>query len=362
MNIFITGGAGFIGSVLARELILAGYAVTVYDALIFGREPLIPIIGHPGFTLVHADIRDHDTLRHALNGQEIVIHLACISNDPSFELDPTLGADVNYNCFLPLVRYAKEAGVQRFIYASTSAVYGIQDAPAVTEDLTPAPLTPYATCKLLCESLLLHAREPGFEVAIFRPATVCGVSPRQRLDLVVNTLTAQAVVNRHITVKGGDQFRASIHIDDMVELYVRAVRAPAEIIDGEIFNVGYANNKVLHLASKIARVCGLDAAKDIEIAPSNDERSYRVSSKKMDEKFHFRPMLPVEKAVLDLAKAIRGGAIPNPMTCANYYNISRMQQVLAQGHEIINPLPRSAAQWPPSRSISRPRRRPNPRR
>src|SRR5207248_8959348 len=206
-------------------------------------------------------------------------HLACVSNDPSFELDPALGKSINYDAFLPLVEKSKRRGVKRFVYASSSSVYGIKDEEDVTEELPLEPLTDYSRYKAMCEDVLSRAREPGFTTLTLRPATVCGYSPRLRLDLSVNILTNLAFHRREITVFGGEQRRPNLHIRDMTDLYVQSLRWPAEKIDGKVYNAGWQNLTIRQIAELVKAEVGDDVR--IVTSPTDDPRSYHVSSEKI---------------------------------------------------------------------------------
>ncbi|MDH5536754.1 MAG: SDR family oxidoreductase, partial [Betaproteobacteria bacterium] len=271
------------------------------------------------------DIRDTALLRRVLPGVDAVIHLACISNDPSFELDPALGKSINYDAFVELVKISKDSGAHRFIYASSSSVYGIKEDQDVTEDLPLEPLTDYSKYKALCEEVLMREKAPGFTVLIIRPATVCGYSPRLRLDLTVNILTNHAVSERAIKVFGGEQMRPNIHIDDMVRVYLEALKWPAEAIDGRVYNVGYHNFKVREIADMVKEVIGPDIR--IVTTPTNDNRSYHVSSEKIKRELGFSPQRALVDAVRDLSDAFAANKIPDSMTDDRYYNIRRMQRV-----------------------------------
>src|ERR1700674_5230001 len=194
-RVLVTGGAGYVGSRLVPKLLDAGYEVTVLDLYIFGDDIFERLRENAKLREVRGDLRNPADVARALDGCDAVIHLACISNDPSFDLDPTLGRSINYDCFRPLVKASKDAGVRRFIYASSSSVYGIRDTPEVTEDLPLLPLTDYSKYKALCEDVLIEEREPGFGTVILRPATICGYAPRLPLDLTVNILTNHAINN-----------------------------------------------------------------------------------------------------------------------------------------------------------------------
>lgn len=328
-RVLVTGGAGYVGAVLVPKLLDRGYQVRVLDWYLFGQHVLDAVKGHPNLEQVKGDLCDEATVRHVVRGCDAVIHLACISNDPSFELDPALGRAVNYEAFGPLVRLSKDSGVRRFIYASTSSVYGVKNEQNVTEDLPLEPLTDYSKYKALCEDLLLKERASGFVTLILRPATVCGYSPRQRLDLTVNILTNHAVNTRRIVVFGGEQLRPNIHIDDVADAYVSTLEWPTDVIDGQIFNVGYENCKVKDLAEMVRSVVGDDGI-EIVSSPMDDRRSYHVSSEKIRRELGFTPKRTLEDAVRDLCAAFADGRIPNPMTETRYYNIKAMQAMLSE--------------------------------
>ncbi|MBI2998985.1 MAG: NAD-dependent epimerase/dehydratase [Deltaproteobacteria bacterium] len=322
-TVVVTGGAGYVGSALVPKLLDRGYRVRVLDLFIFGDDVLRSAAESPNLEQIKGDLRDRSLLKRALAGCDAVIHLACISNDPSFELDPELGKSINYDAFLPLVSLSKDSGVRRFVYASSSSVYGVKEEKDVTEDLPLKPLTDYSKYKALCEEVLLKERAPGFVTLILRPATVCGYSPRLRLDLTVNILTNHAINHKKITVFGGTQMRPNIHIDDVVDLYVKALEWPDESVDGKIFNAGYQNLRVIQIAEIVRSVVGEDV--DIHTALTNDNRSYQISSEKIRRELGFVPMRSIDDGVRDLMAAFRDGKVPNPMTDIRYYNIKTMQ-------------------------------------
>jgi nucleoside-diphosphate-sugar epimerase len=327
----VTGGAGYVGSVLVPRLLALGHKVTVLDLFLYGHDVFDGVRGHPNLVQVVGDIRSEDAVAKAVTGCDSVIHLACISNDPSYELDPDLGRSINYDCFRPLVKAAKKAGVNRFVYASSSSVYGIKDEVEVTEDLSMEPLTDYSKFKALCEDILEEEREPGFTTLTIRPATVCGYGPRQRLDVIVNILTNHAVNNRKIKVLGGEQTRPNIHIDDMCSVYELSLSAPAEKIDGKIYNAGGDNETVNSLAQMVKRVVEQDNVYggeiELVVEPTNDNRSYRVSSKKIGDELGWYPQKTIEDAVRDLLAAFKDGRLKDTMTDGRYFNIKTMQSV-----------------------------------
>lgn len=324
-NVLVTGGAGYVGAVLVPKLLDKGYGVKVIDLYIYGEDVLNAVKNNPNLREVKGDIRDKKLLKREIPGTDAIIHLACISNDPSYELDPALAKSINYDAFFDLVEVSEANGVHRFIYASSSSVYGIKDEQNVTEDLPLMPLTDYSKYKVMCEEVLLKKREPGFVTLILRPSTVCGYSPRLRLDLTVNILTNHAINNRKITVFGGQQMRPNIHIADMVEAYLQALEWPDEAINGKIYNVGYENYKVIEIAEMVRRVVGPEI--EIITIPTDDNRSYHISSEKIKRDLGFLAKHSIEEAVHDLVAAFRAGKVPNPMTDIRYYNIKTMQHL-----------------------------------
>lgn len=322
-EVLVTGGAGYVGSVLVPKLLRRGYRVKVLDLYLYGELVLDPLLDTTNLVQVKGDIRDRALLQKVIPGCDAVIHLACISNDPSFELNPALGKSINYDAFFGLVDVSKDSGVRRFIYASSSSVYGLKDEGNVTEDLALRPLTDYSKYKALCEDVLLKKREPGFTTLILRPATVCGYSPRLRLDLIVNILTNHAVINRKISVFGGTQMRPNIHIEDVTDLYVKSLEWPDKAIDGQIFNAGYENHPISEIAEITRNVVGEDVK--IVASPTDDLRSYHISSEKIQRQLGFKPSLTIEDAVTGLVAAYGAGKIPSPMTDPRYYNIKMMQ-------------------------------------
>lgn len=326
-HVLVTGGAGYVGSSLVPRLLAAGHKVTVYDIMYFGSDHLPK--DNPNLRVLEADIRDTAAFRAACNGVDAVIHLACISNDPSFELDEGLSTSINFECFEPMVVAAKEAKVRRFIYASTSSVYGVSDAPDVTEDHPLVPLTLYNKFKGMCEPLLFKHQSDDFTCVTIRPSTVCGYAPRLRLDLSVNILTNHAVNNRKITVFGGDQMRPNIHIEDMVDLYMLLLDLPKEKIAGETFNAGYRNMTISEIADVVKSVVTEEFPElgPIEIVrtPSDDKRSYHVNSDKIRRAIGFEPNRSVEQAVRDLCAAFKAGKIPNSLTDERYINVRTLK-------------------------------------
>lgn len=326
-HVLVTGGGGYVGNVLVPQLLGAGYRVTVYDTFYYGQDTLP--LDNPGLTIVPGDIRDTDSIAKALQGVDAAIHLACISNDSSFELDERLSTTINLDAFEPLVAAAKAAGVRRFIYCSSSSVYGVSEAPDVTETHPLVPLTLYNRYKGECEPLLFKHMSDGFTCVTIRPATVCGYSPRCRLDLSVNILTNHAINNGMITVFGGGQKRPNLHIADMVDLYQLLLEVPADKIQGEIFNAGYQNHTIMEIAGFVKKVVEAEFPEKTEIGikvtETDDNRSYHINSDKIKRALGFVPKRSIEDAVRDLCHAFKRGALPNSMDNDWYYNVRTMK-------------------------------------
>jgi len=327
-RVLVTGGAGYKGCILVPKLLSAGYEVVVYDLMLFGSGGLP---SDPRLRVVTADIRDTASYAAAVEGCDSVIHLACISNDPSYELDPALSKTINYDCFEPMVKASKRAGVRRFVYVSSSSVYGVSEAPEVTEEHPLVPLTDYSKYKGLCEAALAKYRAGDFTTVVMRPATVCGHSPRMRFDLTVNILTNHAIQRGVITVFGGAQKRPNTHIDDVTELYVKMLEYPAHLVNGEIFNAGYENHTVAQLAQMaktvVERAFPERAPIRIETTSTNDNRSYHVSSRKIAEKLGYRPSRTIEDAIRDLCSAFKAGKFDNSLANDDYINVKVVKKL-----------------------------------
>ena len=321
-KIFITGGAGYVGAVLVPYLLEKGHKVTVLDLMIYG-EDVLP--SHKNLKKIKGDIRDQNLLNKELQNNDILIHLACISNDPSFELNPKLGKSINFDAFEPLVKISRKSNINRFIYASSSSVYGIKKEKDVTEDMSLEPLTDYSKFKGECEKILNTYKSDDFITTTIRPSTVCGYARRQRLDLVVNILTNHAFHKREIKVFGGEQLRPNIHIFDMVRAYECLLNAKRELVTGKIFNAGYENQTVNHLASQVKKVIGDDV--EIKQLESNDNRSYHISSKKIEKELGFKTVKTIEDAIKDLKNAFDEKKLVNTLEDEKYFNIKRMNNI-----------------------------------
>jgi nucleoside-diphosphate-sugar epimerase len=325
-RVAIVGGAGYVGSALVPTLLDRGYEVKVLDLFIFGDQLFKDVPRKSALTCVKVDVRNAEGLRRELSGMDAVIHLACVSNDPSFELDPALGKSINYDAMSGFIEAVRACKIRRLIYASSSSVYGVREEPNVTEESPCTPLTDYSKFKLLCEQLLLSADLGETEFVIVRPATVCGYAPRLRLDLTVNILTIHGLVKKEITVFGGRQLRPNINMKDMIEVYRVLLEAPKGKIHRQVFNAGYSNRSVSEIAELVRRQLG-DSSIRLDYQSSNDLRSYHVNSDKLANVLGFRANFSLEDAVQSLVDAYRAGRIPDALTRPAYYNIKVMQSL-----------------------------------
>jgi nucleoside-diphosphate-sugar epimerase len=330
-KIIVFGGGGYCASVLVPQLLNEEWDVTVFDTFWYGSDHLPKV---SNIHLVQGDVRDLAKVKEALKGMEFVLHLACISNDASFELDEKLSTSVNLESFEPLVLAAKEAGVKRFVFASSSSVYGVSDSPNVTEDHPLVPLTLYNKYKGMCEPLLLKHTDNNFVGVIFRPATVCGYGSRQRLDLSVNILTNHAINKSKITVFGGDQLRPNLHVQDYADLCKLLLSAPSEKIANETFNCGFQNMSIMNIAKTVKKIVEETFPEKgeipIEVTTSDDPRSYHINSDKIKRVLDFQPKHTIEEAVRDLCHAFKAGKLPNSFDNNKYFNVRTMKAIGAK--------------------------------
>ncbi|MCA6246177.1 MAG: SDR family oxidoreductase [Phenylobacterium sp.] len=311
MNLLVTGACGYKGSVLVPKLLAAGHRVTAFDIQWFGNE----LPAHDRLTVIAGDVRDVHAV--PLEDVDAIIHLASVANDPCGDLDPRLTWEISALATMRLADQAVRKGVRQFIYASSGSVYGVKDEPEVTEDLEPEPLTEYNKTKMVAERVLLSYADQ-MSVQIVRPATVCGVSPRMRLDVSVNMLTMQALTNGRITVFGGDQVRPNIHIDDITDLYIFLLERPG--ITG-VFNAGFENISIREIAERVAR----SIPAEIVVTPSNDPRSYRQNSDKLRQA-GFSPRKTVDDAIREIVVAYQRGDLKD---IDRWHNLKWMQRMMA---------------------------------
>ncbi len=331
-SIFITGGAGYAGSSLVPKLLNKGFRVTVYDIMYY-TDNFLPR-NNPNLSIIKGDIRDSEKIGVSCKNHDVFIHLACISNDTSFALDEKLSTSINLDAFEPMVLAAKKSEIKRFIYASSSSVYGISEKKNVTEEHPLVPLTLYNKYKGMCEPILFKYTDNNFEGVIFRPATVCGYAPRQRLDLSVNILTNFAINKGFIKVFGGNQLRPNLHVDDYCDAVEKLILSETAKISNQIFNIGYQNLSIIEIATLVKKVVEkkFPEKKNIEIIKekSDDNRSYHINSDKIKNLLGYSPKRSIENAVEDLCDAFKSGLLPNSFNEDIYFNINRMKNIQAK--------------------------------
>ena len=309
LNLLVTGGCGYVGTPLTQSLLAAGHTVTVVDVQWFGNY----LPAHPSLTVIKADIRDIERIPMA--GFDAILHLANVANDPCADLDSKLNWEVNALATMRLVEKAIEHGVGQFIYASSGSVYGVKEEARVTEDLSLVPISDYNKTKMVSERVLLSYADQ-ICVNIVRPATVCGVSARQRLDLSVNILTMSALTKGVITVFGGDQTRPNIHLRDMIRVYHHFLEVGRDFPG--IFNAGFENISIRDIADRVTK----HIPAEVVCTPSNDPRSYRLCSDKLLAT-GFTPSFCVEDAILEVKAAFEAGLLRDE---ERHYNIKTMKQ------------------------------------
>ena len=313
-NVLITGGSGYVGSRLIYKLLdETNYKIINYDLSLFGDRHLPR---HENFLYYKEDITDHKKFEEVIikNKVDAVLHLACISNDPTYELNSELSKKINFDCFEDIVKISKRHKVKKFIYASTCSVYGISDSPNVVETNELKPITDYNKYKALCEPILQKYLDKNFKGIIIRPATVCGFSEKMRFDLTVNILTNYAYNKGFIRVFGGKQSRPNCHIDDMCDLYKKLINEDITQFNGEIFNVGTENLKIIEVAEKVKEVLYNKLNRkdiDIRVEKSSDIRSYMINSDKVKNLLGFQFKKTVSNAIEDLCDAFEKKIIKN---------------------------------------------------
>lgn len=313
MNIFLTGGCGYKGTVLVPKLVAAGHTVRVLDTMWFGNF-LQP---HPNLTVVKGDVRDIEDI--SVEGVDAVIHLSSVANDPCGDLDPKLTWEISALATMQLADKAARCGVKQFIYASSGSVYGVKDEDQVTEDLELKPISEYNKTKMVSERVLLSYADK-MAIQIVRPATVCGYSPRMRLDVAVNLLAMQALAKGKITVFGGDQTRPNIHIDDITDLYVFLLSKPE--VTG-VFNAGFENISILDIAHLVTKQVPVE----ILVTASSDPRSYRVNSDRLLAT-GFKPKKTVDDAISEIVEKFRSGVLRDE---DHFYNLRWMEKTVLKG-------------------------------
>jgi len=324
-NIFITGGGGYVGTRLVPILLKKNYYITVYDTFYYGNK----LQKNKNLKIVKGDIRNIKKLSNNCKNHDIFLHLACISNDSGFELNNKLSKSINFDCFEEIVIQAKKAGIKRFIYASSSSVYGVSKKKNVIETDPLIPLTLYNKYKGMCEPLLFKHTDKNFVGTIFRPATVCGYSPRMRLDLSVNILTNFAYNKKTIKVFGGNQLRPNLHILDYCDAVLKLMKAHVKKIANQIFNVGKENLTINNISLMVKKIIEKKISQKIKIVKtkSNDKRSYHINSDKILKQLKFKAKRTVKDAVIELYKAFAKGWIPKSFDLDEYYNVQTLKKL-----------------------------------
>lgn len=308
MRVLVTGGCGYKGTVLVPKLLAAGHQVVAFDIMWFGNF-LTP---HRNLMVVKGDVRNIDEI--PLSGVDAIIHLSSVANDPCGDLDPKLTWEISCLATMQLADKAVRTGIKRLIYASSGSVYGVKDEPQVTEDLELKPISEYNKTKMVAERVLLsYAKD--MVIQIVRPATVCGYSPRMRLDVSVNLLTMQALMREEITVLGGKQTRPNIHIDDITDLYLFMLDHPEHT---GVYNAGFENLSIMEIAERVAE----HAPANIVVKESNDPRSYRVNSDRLLAT-GFKPKKTVNDAIAEIVHKYRLGVLHDEDM---FYNLRWMQR------------------------------------
>jgi nucleoside-diphosphate-sugar epimerase len=329
-RILVTGGFGYAGSRLTPHLLALGHHVRVIDLMLYTEAGLDALKADKAFPqwqdrfeLVRGDIRDPKTVAQAVAGLDTVIHLAAISNDPTGDIDETLTRQVNFDAIGLLLAQARTAGVKRFINASSSSVFGVRDVADINESLEPEPITFYSKYKMLSEWLVTAAASADFCTVNIRPATICGYSPRQRFDLTVNKLTADAVRKRVITVHGGEQRRPNVGMTDMINLYGLLVETDTQKINGRTFNFGFENLKVIEIA-RVIQAELKDLNVEIRVTDTLDKRDYHISSAKILRELDYQPVSSIRAEVANLRQALDSGAFPD-IDAPEHYNMKFMK-------------------------------------
>jgi nucleoside-diphosphate-sugar epimerase len=329
-KILVTGGFGYVGSRLTPHLLGLGHHVRVLDLMLYTAVGLDALRADPNFRewkerfdFIEGDIRDPELVGRAVAGVDTVIHLAAISNDPTGDIDEVLTRQVNFDAVGMLLALAKAADVKRFINASSSSVFGVRNVADINEKLEPEPITFYSKYKMLSEWLAAGAASPDFCAVNIRPATICGYSPRQRFDLTVNKLTADAIRKHVITVHGGEQRRPNVGMTDMINLYGLLAKTDAKKINGRTFNFGFENLKVIEIAKLIQSELK-DLRVEIRITDALDLRDYHISSAKILKELDYQPVSSIRAEVANLRRALDRGTF-HDVDAPEHYNMKFMK-------------------------------------
>jgi nucleoside-diphosphate-sugar epimerase len=320
-TVLVSGGGGFVGTVLTDRLLNLGYDVKVFDTFWFG--DFLP--AHPRLTKITGDLRDARAVAAAVKGADTVIQLACLSNDPTSDLDPELTRSINFDGCRDIIHAARRSGVSRFIYASSASVYGVRDEPNIVEDMPLEPITLYSRYKAEIEEELFKIDDPGFTTVAVRNSTVSGFSPRMRLDLIISIFVRAALRRKLITIEGGNQLRPLIHMQDLVDFYVELLNADAAKIHQQAFNVSSDNYKVIDVARMVQERIPCEFA----FAGFTDPRSYHVDTTKVERTLGYKPSRTIESAIDEVKAALVDGRIDDEDP--RCYNIRHMKTLVESG-------------------------------
>lgn len=324
-NVLVTGGSGYTGSKLVAKLLKQKYIVRVLSLFVCG-DNLSTLKRYHNLSEIKGDIRDRNAIKKSLTGADYVFHLANVPNDVTTGVDPKIIKSINYDATINFIDMCKKSGVKRFIFASSSSVYGNRSEKEVTEKLLPCPITKHSKYKIFCENYLLSKKDDKFEIVIIRPAQVFGYSPGFRMDLSFNKMTIDALIKKKIVINGGEQQRAQIHIDDLTRFYLNCLSYPSIRVNGEIFNISCGNYTIYQLARIIKKTLN-DKNIKIETLPQADIRSYRISSKKARRILKFIPQKTFSEAIMDIKRAYFEGKIHDPYTNPRYYSLERLKKI-----------------------------------
>lgn len=324
-SVLVCGGGGFVGTVLTPRLLERGYRVKVLDTFWFG--DFLP--EHESLTKIRGDMRNSDVVLDALEGIDAVIQLACLSNDPTSDLDADLTKAINYTACNNVIHLARQQHVKRFIYASSASVYGVREETDITEDMKLEPITLYSQYKAAVEETLFGVGAPDFTTVAVRNSTVSGYSPRMRLDLIISIFVMAALKKKLISIEGGTQLRPLIHMQDLVDFYCLLLEADHAAIHQQAFNVSTDNFTVRDVATMVQA----QVPCDLTVTSFTDPRSYHVNTDKVLGRLGFKPSRPITAAIEEVAVAFERGAIQH--TDTRCYNIRHMKHLLETAHEEI---------------------------
>ena len=338
-DVLVIGGAGYIGSILCRQLLAKGHRVRVLDALLYGDEPILPLLVNPDFQFIYGDSRDIEAVVRAMWDVDAVVHLGEIVGDPATEVDVQLSLEINVAATQMIAQAAKGFRCQRFIYMSSCSVYGENDK-ILNERSQLSPVSLYVQAKIDAERVILGLNDGDFHPVVLRLGTVYGLSPRPRFDLVINLLTAKAVVDGEITIYGGDQWRPFVHVSDAARAIIMTLEAPLEAVKGQIFNVGSDDQN--HRISDVGKIIR-DLIQDSSLINQDndvDKRNYRVSFAKIQRQLGYSSMVTVEQGVKEIERAIKSGKLEHytKEKYSNYKTLSNGNGLLEIRRTRINEL------------------------